>query len=200
MIMRYLPILLLALPLQLLALTEIEPLDTLEPIPGPDKRNIGWEWHFVDQDGKPGHMRKVAGDDSVASYERTDGCAWTRSTSGFAPATKWSDCPSTGTSSVEILSNTLWPLKVGSSIVYRVKGNSSFIGRAWSSKRSCSVTKAVKIEIVSGQYDTFKVVCKERWGTRSWWLSPSVGTAVAYQQQTRRTGLIRQEMQKIVRP
>ena len=81
-----------------------------------------------------------------------------------------------------------------------MKGNSSLIARAWSSKRSCEVVGAVKVKIVSGTYDTFKVICKERWGTRTWWLSPEVGTAVAYEQKTRRNGLIRQEMTKIVKP
>jgi len=193
-------IFLLGLASNVSALTELETLDDLESIPGPDRREIGWEWHFIDQDGNSGHMRKVSGDDAEASYERTDGCKWTRSTSGFAPAYKWSNCPSSGTSTVEITSNSLWPLKVGSRIEYRTRGNSSLLGRAWSSKRSCEVQKTVRIKIVSGIYDTFKVVCKERWGTRTWWLAPSVGTAVAYQQNTRRTGLILQEMEKIVQP
>jgi len=183
-----------------LALTEIESIDTLKPMPGPDFRAIGWEWHFIDQDGKPGYMRKVGGNNEIEHYERTDGCNWTRSTHGFAPATEWSNCPSSGKSSVEVLSNSLWPLKLDNSITYRVKGTSSLIGKAWSSKRSCRVTDIVKIDIVSGVYDTFKVVCKERWGTRTWWLAPSVGTAVAYQQTTRQKGVIRQEMQKIVQP
>jgi len=198
---RFLTLLiLLCFPLLATALTELEPVDNLAPMPGPDARKIGWEWHFIDQNGEPGHMRKVSGDDEQASYERTDGCAWTRSTSGFAPATNWSDCPSNGTSSVKILSDSLWPLQVGNSIVYSIQGTSSLIGRAWKSKRSCKVTNTVRIEIVSGIYDTFKVVCKERWGTRTWWLAPTVGTAVAYQQTTKRDGVVRQEMTKIVRP
>ena len=60
--------------------------------------------------------------------------------------------------------------------------------------------KAVKIKTVSGIHDTFKVICEERWGTRTWWLSPTVGTAVAYEQETRRNGYLRQEMTKIVKP
>jgi len=191
--------LLLGFTVNAYALTELEVIDELEPISGPDQRNVGWQWHFIDQDGKPGYMEKVAGDNNVASYIRTDGCEWTRATSGFAPATEWSNCPSTGTSTVDIDTNSLWPLKKGNRIVYTVRGTSSLIGRAWSSKRSCEVTKLVKIEITSGVFDTFKVECKERWGSRTWWLSPTVGTAVAYQQTTRR-GTIRQEMVKIVRP
>ena len=193
-------LLLLGLACEATALTELGPADDLPPMPGPDARKIGWEWHFIDQDGKPGHMRKVAGDDSIASYQRTDGCSWTRSTQGFAPATNWAKCPSTGTSNVEVLSDSLWPLEVGNSIAYRIQGTSSLIGRAWSSRRTCKVSRTVKIEIVSGVYDTYKVECEERWGSRTWWLAPSVGTAVAYQQRARRTGLIRQEMVKIVHP
>lgn len=182
------------------ALEELETLETLAPMAGPDQRNLGWQWHYIDEKGKLGFMQKVAGDDNIAGYERSDGCSWTRSTSGFAPATVWSNCPSSGKSSVKVIQDSLWPLAVGNKINYQVRGNSSLIGRAWSSKRSCEVVAAVKIDIVSGIYDTFKVICKERWGTRTWWLAPSVGTAVAYQQKTRRNGLIRQEMTKIVQP
>ena len=145
-------------------------------------------------------MRKVAGDDAIESYERSDGCSWTRTSRGFAPATVWSNCPSSGKSTVTVTDDSLWPLEVGNKITYQMKGNSSLIARAWSSRRSCEVVGAVKVKIVSGIYDTFKVICKERWGTRTWWLSPKVGTAVAYEQKTRRNGLIRQEMTKIVQP
>ncbi len=179
------------------ALEELEPLDNLAPMAGPDKRRIGWEWHFNDEKGKPGFMRKIAGDDAVARYERSDGCQWTRSTRGFAPATLWSNCPSSGESSVEMISDSLWPLAIGNKIVYQINGTSSLFAKAWGSKRSCEVVGAVKIRTVSGIYDTFKVVCTERWGTRSWWLAPSVGTAVAYRQKTRHDGLTLQEMTKI---
>lgn len=182
------------------AVEELEPVENLAPMAGPDSRAIGWEWHFIDENGNPGFMQKISGDDSVASYERTDGCSWTRSTSGFAPATSWSNCPSSGQSSVTVLHDNLWPLAVGNRIDYRINGKSSLIARTWSSKRSCEVVAAVKIKIVSGIYDTFKVICQERWGTRTWWLAPSVGTAVAYQQNTRRGGNVRQEMIKIVQP
>ncbi len=183
-----------------LALTELESIDHLAPMPGPDKRNIGWEWHFTDQDGKPGFMRKVDGDDLEATYTRTDGCRWTRSTSGFAPAISWSGCPSSGTSSVELVKGKIWPLDTGQTFQYRIRGNSSLLPKAWSSSRSCEVTGQVRIEIRSGIHDTFKVVCKERWGTRTWWLSPEVGTAVAYRQTTKRGKIILQEMDRIVSP
>ena len=182
------------------ALEEIEKISYLNPMPGPDHRNIGWEWHFIDQDNKAGKMQKTAGNQEIASYIRTDGCEWTRSTQGFAPATQWENCPSKGTSSVELVSGEIWPLTVGSKFVYTVQGTSSLFGKAWKSKRSCKVDSQWRIQIVSGEYETFKVICKERWGKRTWWLSPKVGTAVAYKQTNIRGGLLLQEMTRIIAP
>lgn len=182
------------------AVTEMGEISHLAPMPGPDQRNIGWEWHFVDQDGNTGFMRKVAGDQQQASYTRTDGCEWTRSTAGFAPATEWKHCPSSGAASVELIEDNIWPLKVGNTFDYTVKGKSSLLPSVWRSKRACKVVGQLAISIHSGTYDTFKVVCTERWGTRTWWLSPVVGTAVAYQQKTKRGEVIIQEMTKIVSP
>jgi len=118
-------IFLIFLPNDLIALEELEPVQGLDTIPGPDIRNVGWEWHYIDQDGKPGHMRKINGDDRHASYIRSDGCTWTRATSGFAPATTWSNCPSSGSSDVKILDDSLWPLQLGNRIDYQVSGTSS---------------------------------------------------------------------------
>ena len=166
-------------------------------MPGPDHRSIGWEWHFIDQQGKPGFMRKVAETKTTASYTRSDGCEWTRPIRGFAPATVWSNCPSTGKSVVKFIKGDIWPIKVGSKFNYSIKGSSSLFGSAWGSQRKCQVNNSVRIRIVSGEYNTHKLVCEERWGTRSWWLAPSVGTAVAYQQKTLQGQLILQEMTEI---
>jgi hypothetical protein len=182
---------------QVHAFEELQRLDKLTPMPGPDQRNIGWEWHYIDQNGKPGYMRKITATESTASYNRSDGCQWTRDTRGFAPATVWSDCPSSGKAKVDFVDGDIWPLKVGNKFSYQMLGTSSFLGFKWSGKRNCVVSYSVRVKIVSGEYDSFKVVCHERWGTRSWWLSPEVGTAVAYQQETSRDEIILQEMTRI---
>jgi hypothetical protein len=183
---------------QVHALEELERIDQLKSMPGPDQRNIGWEWHYIDQNGKPGYMRKVAATESTASYSRSDGCQWTRDTGGFAPATVWSDCPSSGKGKVDFVDGDIWPLKVGNKFSYQMQGTSSFLSFKWSGKRNCEVSYSVRVRTVSGEYDSFKVVCHERWGTRSWWFSPEVGTAVAYQQETSRNEKILQEMTRIV--
>ena len=81
--------------------------------------------------------------------------------------------------------------------MYGVRGNSSLFARAWKTKRRCEVTNTERIRIVSGEYDTYKLVCKERFGTRTWWLSPKVGTAVVYEHRPRRGAMIRQEFTRI---
>lgn len=185
---------------QVNALEELEILDPAGEMAGPDKRAIGWEWHYIDQNGKPGYMRKTAGDDSVASYSRSDGCEWTRTTHGFAPASIWNNCPSSGKSEVKFNDDVIWPLKVGQKFSYKISGTSSFLSFNWSGRRNCEIPYRVRIKTVTGEYDSFKVVCSERWGTRTWWLSPEVGTAVAYQQKTSRDDLVLQEMTLIVQP
>ena len=104
-----------------LAIEILGPVDIDEPLDGPGFRAVGWQWHYIDQDGKPGYMEKVSSDvdksgNELASYTRTDGCQWTRMVRGFAPAGQWSKCPSTGSSTVTFEEGDIWPLKVGNSL------------------------------------------------------------------------------------
>jgi len=179
------------------ALEELETLSPLPPLDGPGERAIGWQWHFIDAKGKAGHMEKIGGGSDIATYKRTDGCRWTRSTLGFAPAFSWTDCPSTGSATVTLQEPDIWPLTVGKTFVWQMDGVSNLFSRKWTSRRSCEVLPSVRVKTVSGIHDTHKVFCKERWGTRTWWLSHDVGTAIAYRQSTRR-GTIVQEMTHIV--
>ena len=193
-------LLLLAPAGKALALEELHRLETLVEIVGLDDRPVGWEWHYVDEDGKPGFMRKTAATATTASYQRSDGCLWTRPTRGFAPASVWSNCPSSGKAEVSFVDGQIWPIRIGNRFRYQMHGKSSMLSFKWSSDRRCEVVYAVRIKTVSGEYDTFRLDCEERWGTRSWWLSPEVGTAVAYQQKTSRDEIILQEMTRIVVP
>lgn len=181
-----------------LALEELGPVSLPETLDGPGFRAIGWQWHYIDQNGKPGYMEKVASrtdedGNELASYVRSDGCQWTRQVKGLAPATEWKNCPSSGKASVEYTGGTIWPLRVGNKFSYSVKGQSSLFAKVWGTSRQCTVTSAVRVRIISGEFDTFKVVCKERFGTRTWWLSPAIGTAVAYRHKPKRGAMVLQE-------
>lgn len=178
------------------ALEEMEIIDPLPPLDGPGERAIGWQWHYIDQNGNTGYMEKVDATEQNASYKRTDGCSWIRPVKGFAPAQAWANCPSSGTATVAFVSGDIWPLEVGNVFIWRYRGNSSLIGRGWQTQRQCEVLPSMRIRTVLGEFDVHKVECKERWGTRTWWLSHEAGTAIAYRQVTRR-GTLLQEMTHI---
>lgn len=195
--MRHLAISIL-LGLTPVSATALEELETVEPLPpmARDAREVGWVWHYVDQAGKPGHMRLTATDGTTDTYARTDGCEWTRPVAGFAPAQWWRGCPSAGTATVTLDDSSIWPLEVGKTFEWTMSGRSNLIKAPWSGYRRCEVLPSVKVKTVLGTYDTHKVHCTERWGTRTWWLSPEVGTAIAYRQVTRR-GTVLQEMTRL---
>jgi len=187
---------------QVSALEELGKPESIAPLTGPGFRAIGWQWHYIDQDGNPGYMEKVASStdskgNELASYKRTDGCQWTRQVRGLAPAIKWKNCPSSGTAAVEFAGGNIWPLRTGNKFSYYIRGTSSLLASAWKTSRTCTVTDTVRIRIISGEFDTYKVACKERFGTRTWWLSPAIGTAVAYQHKPKRGQMVLQEFTRI---
>ena len=165
-----------------------------------DIRPVGWRWHYMDQDGQEGYMEKVAETASTSSYKRTDGCSWTRSNSGFAPALRWDNCPSSGSATYEFSGDPIWPLRVGARFSYIGSGESSLSDRRWKVKRKCEVIGTTGIKTVAGTFDTFKVLCKDRWSKRRWWLAPDVGTAVVYSQSNLLGEQLTQEMTHISLP
>lgn len=175
-------------------------LDSLPPMPGPDFRAIGWEWHFIDENGTPGLMRKTEGTSVNASYWRNDGCTWTRNKSGFAPALQWDNCPTSGLSEYKRYGDPIWPLVVGKKFGYKGTAVNSLNNKKKKFNRRCEVTKIVRIKTNAGEFDTFVVVCKDRWVKRSWWLSANVGTAVVYKQRNLLGESLFQEMVRIVFP
>ncbi|MEM7196433.1 MAG: hypothetical protein AAF402_15965 [Pseudomonadota bacterium] len=163
-----------------------------------DARDVGWQWHYIDENGDAGFMEKTAQEDGHASYKRSDGCIWTRPDSGFAPAVEWRNCPSSGTADVSFAGDSIWPLQVGNRFAYTGTARSSLSSGARKLRRSCQVTGITGLKTVAGSFTTFKVVCKDRWTTRTWWLSSEVGTAVLYRQETFTGRTSIQEMTKVV--
>ena len=131
------------------ALEELETLSPLPPLDGPGERAIGWQWHFIDAKGKTGYMEKIGGGSDLATYNRTDGCRWTRSTLGFAPAINWTNCPSTGSATVTLLQPDIWPLTVGKTFVWQMNGVSNLLNRKWKSQRSCGLAKRVEAGLLN---------------------------------------------------
>ena len=165
-----------------------------------DIRSVGWQWHYVDQNGQAGYMEKISETTTTNTYRRTDGCHWTRSNTGFAPALEWHNCPSSGTSEYRFSGEGVWPLQVGAQFSYIGTGESTLSDRTWKIERKCEVVGTTSIRTVAGVFDTYKVQCKDRWSKRTWWLAPTVGTAVRYSQSNLLGEQSTQEMTHIVSP
>ena len=60
---------------------------------------------------------------------------------------------------------------------YEVSGTSSD-GQSWSGVRRCRVQDEVRLKTVSGEHDTYKVVCYDPWTIRIWHVSPKLGESV----------------------
>ena len=150
----------------------------LPPMQKPE-RNVGFKWVSL-KDGKEVVFTLVAKTADRESWQRSDGCSWTKPNTGFAPAVKWSGCASNdGTSVVNLLEGNPWPLQVGKKWTYSLRG-SNVVGYSWDDKRHCEVKGVARIKTKLGEHDTYKVVCTDPWQTRTWYMSPSLKAGVRY--------------------
>ena len=121
-------------------------------------------------------------DDGVVSWLREDGCIWkTLSESTYAPFLKWKDCSgSGGTQKIKRRGKAkLYPLKVGKSEKWSVRGRSTK-GNNWSTTRSCKVTGTANVTVPAGSFDTYRVVCTNKWTRYRWYFSPELRFPVLY--------------------
>jgi hypothetical protein len=127
------------------------------------------------KDGRPLESKLIEVNGDTQSWEDSDGCKWTRSYPSLyaAPSMSWTDCDgSSGTAAVQHVSGESWPMKVGNKWSFSVRGDS------WSTNRDCEVADTARARIALGEYDTFKVVCTDRWNTRTYYYAPSIGSYV----------------------
>ena len=123
----------------------------------------------------------VAVNDDGVKFSSSLGCEWTEIGWGFAPSTQWSNCSpwKDGTQKITATRGDLWPLKVGNEVSYDLTGTDTG-GDSWKTTRNCKVEKQARITTVSGEYDTFKVVCRDEWTNRTWYMSPDAKTDVEF--------------------
>ena len=60
------------------------------------------------------------------------------------------------------------------------------MGKPWSSARKCEVKGQERIKIPAGEYDTYKLFCKDTWNERTYWVSPELGYEVAFKRKHKR--------------
>ena len=170
----------------------------LPPMQRPE-RNVGFK-RVTLKDGKEVDTTLVAKTADTESWQRSDGCSWTRPTTGFAPSVKWSGCASNdGTSIVKLVEGDPWPLQVGKEWTYSLRG-SNVVGYSWDTKRECEVKEVARIKTKLGEHNTYKVVCTDRWNIRTWYMSPSLKTYVRYIKDHYEQGPTVHELIKTVEP
>ena len=137
----------------------------------PPDRGVGSVWRAL-KDGEPYAVTTTNVTDASETLEDSDGCTWTRPKEFYAPSTEWANCGGRdGTASVS-LSGEIFPLQVGKSWSYDVDGGN------WRTARDCEVEDAARVRTVIGENETFKIVCTDKWNTRTRYYAPKLGTSV----------------------
>ena len=92
----------------------------------------------------------------------------------FAPSLSWEGCGSDpGTQRVKLVKGAVWPLKLDSAWSYSMDGG-NVTGGSWSGNRDCKVIGTARIEVLGREHDTYKLVCDEPWGDKTYYISPTL--------------------------
>jgi len=168
------------------AWAELEILQTgiqLEPADKPPARSVGSVWRGLN-DGEPYTNTLASETDSSNTYKDSNGCEWTEPKGFFRPpSTSWDDCGGQdGSARVAFKRGTIFPLQVGNKWSYGVMGGN------WQTQRDCKVEDAVRIKTGVGEHDTFKVVCRDKFNTRTRYYSPKLQAVVHMERWGHRSG------------
>lgn len=146
--------------------------------------NVGTVYHGWDEVGHgpvTTTVTGVAGDE--VSFEMASGCEFARK-DPILPVLSWDNCGSdpnwrSGKRLFTSSTGSLWPLRVGNHASYEL----SWTGNGGQTDRGtldCDVTGTAHIVVRAGEFDTYKVVCIQRWAgvtrNRTTYWSPEVGT------------------------
>ena len=149
----------------------------LAPMPQP-KVGVGHTWTGL-RNGKP-HTYKIVADRGDAwDWVSSGGCTFTMAKTGFAPGMKWANCEADDGQQTSTLSGQIWPLVVGKKWSFTFKGTNA--RGSWNGIRNCEVESAVNIQTALGRTDTYKVVCRDKWNVRTFYVSPEVNEFVFWE-------------------
>ena len=169
-----------------------------EPLPEmakPDFASFGSRYYYhnnVDSSDNPkgeAYIDVVIGDDETQTLTASNGCTWTRS-ERYAPASTWENCGgNSGSQGIVKRKGDIWPLKLKRKFSYTVKNGKNNRGATWSDYVKCKVKGAVRVKTLTGEHDTYKLVCAGKYNTKTWYVSPEVGHEVAYKRKHKRRGV-----------
>lgn len=139
-------------------------------------RAAGFVWKAVKDGAAPYESTLLSVSAGQQTWRNSDGCKWTRDDRLMSPSTRWDDCDGrSGKASVSYEGGETWPMKVGNTWSYDMDGGE------WRTDRDCEVEETARVRIVAGEFDTFKVVCTDRWNTRTWYYAPALGYSVHFE-------------------
>lgn len=153
-------------------LKELEKLSNLEPLQKPATFSVGNTWKAL-KNGSPFETTVISASVDAAKWKTNDGCIQQNSNEIFAMCIKWENCSwgADGGSSSKLKGES-WPLIVGKKWKYKING------QGWATTRSCKVTDAVKVSTGLGEFDTYKVECKDTWNKEVWYMDTKTGNIV----------------------
>ena len=157
----------------------------LEPIQQPPEILVGDAIIWL-ADGQRERRNEVTSrDDRQITITSDNGCIFSVPMTGFGPSYSYKNCDGyTATQEVEPPSESPYPISVGKSWSYVYSG--IWEGEPWKDTRKCSVEATARVTVPLGDFDTFKVVCNDRWTRRTWYVSPEVGRSVKYERYHKR--------------
>ena len=124
----------------------------------------------------------------VVTWLNDKGCSWANYIASFqAPSPRWRNCRAgSGTHKVKRRGRSrLYPLEVGNTAKWSAQGKNKK-GNTWSSTRSCEVRGTANVTVPAGSFDTYHVVCTDKWNRYQWYYSPELRFHVAFMRDPRR--------------
>ena len=162
------------------------------------QEHAGWKagtvWKGL-KDGSSHQVTYVRVTSKSETLRESDGCTWTRSRGFYAPSTEWTNCKSRDGKATVELKRPIFPFHVGKTWAFNVDA-----GR-WRTSRECKVVETARVRTAIGENDTFKIVCNDKWNTRTRYYAPKLGGTVYYERHHRKKGQrTKYELIKIVLP
>jgi hypothetical protein len=154
----------------------------METVEEPVRRETGSVWRGL-MNGKPYAVTYVRVSESSETLEDSEGCSWTRPRTFYSPSTEWTNCRGRDGSATVSLKWPIFPFHVGKAWAFNVDAGQ------WRTSRECKVEDTARVKIGAGEYDTFRIVCNDRWNTRTRYYSPDLGTSVFLERVHRKKGL-----------
>ncbi len=119
----------------------------------------------------------VSVDGNKVTLQSDNGCNSTFTSDGFNLWTRWENCGgNTGSSTFE-RPGGIFPLEVGKKETYKARGKNDK-GNTWSSTWTCRVTETDSVTVPAGSFDTYHVVCKDKWRRKDYYFAPELGRSV----------------------